>query len=320
MPRPIAFSLSLAALLLPLLLHGQTVAAAQVQVIASFSILGDLVREVGGPGVGVTTLIGPGGDAHVYEPTPADARRVGKADVLVVNGLGFEGWLDRLIESSGFAGRKVVATTGVTPRHAGAEVHEAHHESGHGRHSEGIDPHAWQDPNNVSRYVEQIRDGLIAADPPGAAGYRERAERYQTALRALDREIRQTLSKVPPARRKVVTSHDAFGYYAAAYQVEFLAPVGVSTEAEASAADVAALIRQIRSDQIPAVFVETISDPRLLQQIGRETQARLGGTLYSDSLSPADGPAATYLAMMRHNTAALASALLPASAETPGKR
>jgi zinc/manganese transport system substrate-binding protein len=200
----------------------------------------------------------------------------------------------------------------VRPRHVEEDGHESEHHD-HG----GIDPHAWQDPANVALYVEQIRDGLTAADPAGAADYRARAERYLAELRGLDAELRDTLGRIPPPRRKVVTSHDAFGYFAAAYGIEFLAPVGVSTEAEASAADVAALIRQIRTQAIPAVFVENISDPRLLEQIQRETGARLGGTLYSDALSPPDGPAGTYLAMMRHNAATLAAALTPDVSATP---
>ncbi len=293
--------LSLFPALLPPALAG---AETPRRVVASFSILGDLVREIGGDRVSLTTLVGPGGDAHVYEPTPADARGVGEAAVLIVNGLGFEGWIERLVEASGFAGRKVIAAARVEPRQA---------EAGHG----DLDPHAWQDPSNVALYVAQIRDGLIAADPAGASDYRARAERYLAELRALDTELRETLGKIPPPRRKVVTSHDAFGYFAAAYGIQFLAPMGVSTEAEASAADVAALIRQIRAQAIPAVFVENISDPRLLEQIQRETGARLGGTLYSDALSPADGPAGTYLAMMRHNAATLAAALTPDSSTTP---
>jgi zinc/manganese transport system substrate-binding protein len=302
-----AATLSLAlALLLPPLAGAE----APLRVVASFSILGDLVHQVGGDRVVLTTLVGPGGDAHVFEPTPADARKLGEADVLVVNGLGFEGWIDRLVEASGFAGRKVVAAAAVKPRRT--EVEHAGEEQDHG----DIDPHAWQDPANVMRYVEQIRDGLIAADPAGAADYRGRAEASLAELQTLDADLRTTLGTIPPQRRKVVTSHDAFGYFGDAYGIAFLAPVGVNTEAEASAADVAALIRQIRAEDIPAVFVETIADPRLLEQIQRETGARLGGTLYSDALSPPEGPASTYLALMRHNAATFAAALTPDSGPT----
>lgn len=299
--RPL--SATLLGLLLGLATAFTVRAEAPLPVVASFSILGDLVSQVGGERVAVTTLVGPGGDAHVYEPTPADARTLGSAALLVTNGLGFEGWIDRLVTASGFSGPHVVAAADVTPRHADPE-----HPAGHG---DDIDPHAWQNPANVALYVAQIRDGLIAADPAGAADYRARADDYLAALDALDAEIRGAIAAIPPARRKVVTSHDAFGYFAQAYGLDFLAPVGVNTEAEASAADVAALIRQIRSEDIPAVFVENISDPRLLAQIRRETGAQPGGTLYSDALSPPDGPAATYVDLMRHNLRTLVAALVP---------
>lgn len=287
-------------------------AEAPLPVVASFSILGDLVTQVGGEAVAVSTLVGPGGDAHVYEPTPADARRVGQAALLVTNGLGFEGWIERLVAASGFAGPKVIAAADVTPRRADPVDQAAH--------GDDIDPHAWQSPANVALYVARIRDGLIAADPKGEPVYRARAAAYLEALATLDRDIRAAVAAIPPERRKVVSSHDAFGYFADAYGLTFLAPVGVSTEAEASAADVAALIRQIRSEGIPAVFVESISDPRLLDQIRRETGAKPGGILYSDALSPADGPAGTYLDLMRHNLATLTAALAPGAApDTPLK-
>ncbi len=315
--RPFALATALPGLLLgllPALLLGLAAsftarADTPLPVVASFSILGDLVGEVGGDRVAVTTLVGPGGDAHVYAPTPADARTLSKAALLVTNGLGFEGWMERLVAASGFSGAQVVAAVDVTPRRA--DDHPA-------AHGGDIDPHAWQNPANVALYVARIRDGLIAADPAGEPAYRRRAEDYLAELATLDAEIRSTLAQIPPERRKVVTSHDAFGYFADAYGIAFLAPVGVNTEAEASAADVAALIRQIRAESIPAVFVENISDPRLLNQIRRETGARLGGTLYSDALSPADGPAGTYLDLMRHNLTTMTAALAPVVAKAPG--
>lgn len=299
---------------LPALLLGLTAgftarADAPLPVVVSFSILGDLVGQVGGERVAVTTLVGPGGDAHVYEPTPADARALGEAALLVTNGLGFEGWIERLVAAAGFSGTRVVAAADVTPRQVDA--------GDPSEHGGDVDPHAWQDPANVALYVARIRAGLIEADPEGEQEYRARAEDYLAELATLDKEIRSALAQIPPARRKVVTSHDAFGYFADAYGIAFLAPVGINTEAEASAADLAALIRQIRAEDIPAVFVENISDPRLLDQIRRETGAQPGGTLYSDALSPSDGPAGTYLDLMRHNTATLVSALAPANAD-PG--
>jgi zinc/manganese transport system substrate-binding protein len=286
-------------------------AETKMPVVASFSILGDVVKQIGGDRIAVTTLVGPDGDAHVFEPGPADAQSVARARVLVVNGLGFEGWMDRLEEAAGFRGIKVVASEGVTPREM-AEDHHAIDEAAaeeEADHHDGLDPHAWQDVANVETYARNIAAALERADPEGAPVYRRNAEAYLAALSGLEGEVRSTLDGLPADHRTIVTSHDAFGYYAAAYDLTFLAPEGISTEAEASAADVAALIRQIRSDEVRAVFVENITDARLLDQIGRETEARIGGTLFSDALSPPDGPAATYLDLMRHNTRTLAAAL-----------
>lgn len=270
---------------------------APVDVVATFSILGDMVRQVGGDRVRVTTLVGPDSDAHVYQPTPADARAVAGARLLVINGLGFEGWIDRLKEASGYKGRVVTATAGVETRRM------ANRDQGE------IDPHAWQSLANARIYVRNIADGLVAIDPAGAEIYRGNAARYMEEIDAVEAQVREAVDSLPAERRKVVTSHDAFGYLSAAYGIEFHAPVGFSTDAEASAGDVARLIRQIKREEIPAVFVENISDRRLLDQIVRETGARIGGTLYSDALSKEDGPAGTHLGMMLHNIRTLVSAL-----------
>lgn len=270
---------------------------APIDVVATFSILGDMVRQVGGDRVRVTTLVGPDGDAHVYRPTPADARAVAGTRLLVINGLGFEGWIDRLTEASGYKGRIVTATAGVEPRRMADNDRNE------------IDPHAWQSLANARIYVRNIADGLAAIDPAGADIYRSNAARYMEEIDAVDAQVREAVGSLPAARRKVVTSHDAFGYLAAAYGIEFHAPVGFSTEAEASAGDVARLIRQINRENIPAVFVDNISDRRLLDQIVRETGARIGGTLYSDALSKEDGPAGTHLGMMLHNIRTLVAAL-----------
>lgn len=301
-----------------------------VPVVASFTILGDMVREIGGTRVEVTTLVGPDGDAHVFQPAPSDAVKFGTAKVVFVNGLHFEGWIDRLVESAGYTGPVVVASDGVHARafeehgedeHGEAEAaagkasdgeHDHEHAAEadeHGHDHGGTDPHAWQSVANAVIYARNIEAGLKAADPEGAAEYAARADLYVAKLQALDAEIRATVASIPPERRKVITSHDAFGYFAGTYGLEFLAPQGVNTESEASAADVARMIEQIRADAIPAVFVENISDQRLLEQISRETGAKIGGALYSDALSAADGPAATYLDMMRHNVETLKSAL-----------
>jgi zinc/manganese transport system substrate-binding protein len=268
-------------------------AADRLNVVASFSILGDFVRNVGGEHVSVTTLVGPDGDAHVFVPTPGDAKRVADAKLVFVNGFGFEGWLPRLVKSAGGKAAIVTATSGITPLNLGS----------------GADPHTWQSVANAKVYVTNIRDALAAADPANAEAYKSNAGAYLADLDALDREVREAVAQIPPSRRKVISTHDAFGYFAAAYGVEFIAPVGVSTESAASARDVARIITQIRTAKIPAVFLENISDPRLIRRISAETGARVGGTLYSDSLTDEKGDSPTYIAMVRHNIKALTSAL-----------
>ena len=286
---------------------GPAVGADRLPVIASFSILGDMVSRVGGDRVAVTTLVGPDGDAHVYEPTPDNVKAVAGAKLLVVNGLGFEGWMDRLAEASSYKGPVTVASTGVAPRQM-AEQEEGHEHAGH---DQGIDPHAWQDVANAVTYVKNIASGLDTADPEGKATYDANASAYIAELEALDAEARTAMAALPADRRKIITSHDAFGYFGAAYGLKLLAPEGVSTESEASAADVARIIRQIREDAIPAIFVENIKDRRLIDQIAAETHAVVGGELYTDALSEKDGPAPTYVDMIRHNIDTLTKALAP---------
>jgi zinc/manganese transport system substrate-binding protein len=272
----------------------------KLKVIASFSILGDLVKNVGGERVEVSTLVGPNGNAHVYAPSPADAKKVADAKLVFVNGLGFEGWLERLVKASGTKAPVIVATKGIKPRErAGERGHD------HGR----ADPHAWQSVANAKIYVANIRDALIAADPVGKAAYEANAATYLAKLDALEREVREVIAKIPADRRKVITSHDAFGYFEAAYGIAFIAPQGVSTEAEASARDVAAIITQIKKQKIAAVFLENVTDPRLVEQIARETGAKIGGTLYSDALTDDKGDATTYIDLIRHNLKQLATAL-----------
>jgi len=272
-------------------------ASDKVNVVATFSILADFVRNVGGDRVEVTALVGPGADAHVYTPSPSDAKKIAAAKLVVVNGLGLEGWLPRLVKSSGGNATTLVASSGITPLRPGG-----------GHHAEA-DPHAWQSVANAKIYVGNIRDALMTADPDGAATYRSNAEQYLARLDALDREVREAVAQIPPERRKVISSHEAFGYFAAAYGVAFVAPQGVSTESEPSARDLATIIRQIRKENIPAVFLENISDPRLVERIAAETGARIGGTLYSDSLTGEKGDAPTYIDMVRHNIRAVSSAL-----------
>ena len=265
----------------------------KINVVASFSILGDFAKNVGGERVNVTTLVGPNSDVHVYTPAPADAKQIADAKLVIINGLGLEGWLPRLVYSSGSKAAIVVATNGIAPRKLGSDA----------------DPHAWQSVANAKVYVADIRDALVAADTGGAPSYRANADAYLAKLDALDREVRDAVAQIPQSRRKVISTHDAFGYFAAAYGIAFIAPQGVSTESEPSARDIASIITQIRTGKIPAVFLENISDPRLMRRIAAETGARIGGTLYSDSLTAENGDAPTYIDMVRHNIKALTSAL-----------
>lgn len=269
----------------------------KLKVAASFSILGDMVKQVGGDRVEVVTFVGPNGDAHVYEPTPADAKALSQSKILFINGLGLEGWMTRLENSSGFKGKVVTVSNGVKPRKMLEDEKTT------------TDPHAWQDLANGEVYAANIRDALIAADPAGKVTYEANAKKFIDAMAAMDANVRQAIAKLPLERRRIITTHDAFGYFGAAYGLEIIAPEGVSTESEASAQDVAKIIRQIRSENIPAVFLENVTDHRLLDQIARETGAKIGGELYTDALSPADGPAATYLDMFRHNIETLTAAL-----------
>ncbi|MBN9468557.1 MAG: metal ABC transporter substrate-binding protein [Bosea sp.] len=273
----------------------------KLSVVASFSILADFVREVGGERVALTTLVGPDGDAHVYSPSPADAKAMAAASLVVVNGLKFEGWLTRLLKSSGTKAKLATATEGITPLKMQDDGH------GHGHGSE--DPHAWQSVSNAKVYVANILKALSAADPAGKAIYEANAAAYLAKLDALETEIKAAVARIPADRRKAITSHDAFAYFAKAYGIAFVAPQGVSTEAEASARDVGRIIRQVKAQKVPAVFLENISNPRLAEQIARESGARIGGRLYSDALSGSDGPAGTYIAMMKHNISQIEKAL-----------
>lgn len=359
-------------------------AAEPTKVVATFSILGDMVQRIGGDHIALTTLVGPGGDTHVYQPTPQAAGAVSKADVLIMNGLEFEGWLERLTESAGFGGALAVATAGLDPiafdehddhheeghddEHHGEDHHDddhdddhhkdAHHDDDHaedGHHDEdehhdhdkehddhegeghedhddhkdhedhadhdehgdahahhhhgAFDPHAWQSLTNAVTYVDNITAALAKADPAHAAAFYENRAAYVAEINAAHDEIKTIIATLPETRRNVVTSHDAFQYFGRDYGLTFLAPQGLSTESEASAKGVAQLIEQMRDEGISAVFVENITDPRLLKQIASETGAKIGGTLYPGALSGPDGPAPTYLDMMRHNANTLAQAL-----------
>src|SRR3954454_11537745 len=265
----------------------------KIQIVASFSILGNFARNVGGDRVNVTTLVGPDSDVHVYTPAPSDAKRIADAKLVIVNGLGLEGWLPRLVQSSGSKATVVTASAGIMPLKLGSAA----------------DPHAWQSVPNARIYVTDIANALAGADPDDAESFRTQAKAYLERLEALDVEVRESVAKISPERRKVISTHDAFGYFAAEYGVQFIAPLGVSTETEPSARDIAGIISQIKAQKIPAVFLKNISDDRLIRRIAAETGSKVGGTLISDGLTGEKGPAPTYIDMVRHNIKALTSAL-----------
>jgi zinc/manganese transport system substrate-binding protein len=289
--------------------------AKPIKVVTSFSVLNDLVQEVGGEHIRLTNLVSANGDAHVYQPSVRDAQAVAQADLLVVNGLGFEGWLERLEQASGFSGLKIAVSDGVDlislddsdEQHEGDEHHEEHHEDEH--HHDGFDPHAWHSVTNVLVYVENIRNALIEVSPENTADFNQNAHVYVQKLKQLEQNLKIKMASVPANKRNVITSHDAFGYLAREYGFHFTAPQGMSTEAEASAADVVTIITQIRQQNIQAVFVEKVSDSRLIEQIARETGVQVGGELYADALSESKQGAGTYIDMMQHNISTLVQAL-----------
>lgn len=304
--------------------------AQPLKVVATFSIISDFAANVGGSRIALTTLVGPDGDAHAYEPRPSDATAIRNADVVLVNGEHFEGFLQRLIQASGGSASVVELTKGAALLRAGDKAHDSHdhHEHGH-KHDHGddehhkhdhadphhhhhgdVDPHAWQSVRNARVYVNNIAEALCAADREGCPSYAANAKSYGEKLDALEQELKAAMAEIPSDRRTIITSHDAFAYLGHEYGMRFLAPQGTSTESDASAADVAALIRQIKEQKASAIFLENISNPRLIQQIANETGTKIGGRLYSDALSAANGPAATYIDMMRHNVNTIRDAAL----------
>ena len=272
---------------IPAAAHGR------IKVVASFSILGDMVRQTTGDLAEVTTIVGPDADAHVYTPTAADAIAVTNAEVIFVNGLGFETWSQTLIETSGTKARMFVATDGITPLKVDGE----------------IDPHAWNSLTNGMKYVANIADSMAEIDPENAEAYRANARAYTARLRELHNRALDQLRKLPADRRTVVTAHDAFGYLEAAYGLTFLAPVGIDTDAEPSARDLARLIDHLKEVGAGALFVENITSPSLIQQIARETGIQIVGRLFSDALSERGGPATSYEKMFEHNLGTLIQAL-----------
>jgi len=311
--------LRLAALMSVITLSPTGLIAAKAEglnVVASFSIIGDFAKNVGGDRVNITTIVGPDGDAHVYEPTPADATAMAKADVVLVNGLHFEGFLQRLVETSGTKAGVVELTKGVTPLEFKPEFaeedegHDAAEAEGHDHAHGNIDPHAFQSIANARIYVANIADAFCAADAAGCDAYKTNAVAYAAKLDTLEKDVKDAVAAIPAEKRTIITSHDAFGYFEHEYGLVFHAPEGISTEAEPSAADVARLIDQVKAEKAAAVFVENITNQRLIEQIASETGLKIGGTLYSDALSPADGPASTYVDLMEHNIATIKGAIL----------
>jgi len=264
-----------------------------IRVVTSFSILEDLVAELGGNRVDIINLVGRNSDAHIYQPKPSDAIAIAKADLVVINGLGFEGWISRLMYNNSYSKEQLVASQGV-------EILTNDNE---------IDPHAWQSFQNIQIYIDNISQVLLEIKPEYAAEFIQRKKTFEQKVALLQQELIQQINIIPKNQRRVVTSHDAFGYLGRELDIEFIAPIGFNTDSKPTASDVAKLIDQIKSQGIKALFVENISNPRLLEQIASETGAAIGGNLYSDALSDANGPASTYLDMMRHNIESIITAL-----------
>ena len=270
-----------------------SVASAKIKVVSTFSILGDMVQNIGGDNIELTTLVGANGDGHVYEPTPADAKSVAAADIVFVNGLGFEGWIDRLVKASGYKGKVIIATEGIKELKFEGE----------------LDPHAWQDLSNGRIYIKNIKNALTDLDPKNSNLYKKNFIAYDKILESMDKSTKDKFADIPKKNRKVITSHDAFLYFGRAYGIDFRSPVGVTTESEPSAGELAELITEMRKDNIKALFAENITDPRLIKQLAKEVNAQIGGTLYSDALSDNSEPANTYINMFKYNVNKLANIL-----------
>ncbi len=283
--------------------------AERLQVVASFSIIGDIAGNIGGDKVEIVKLVGPDSDAHVYEPKPADVAAMAGAQIVLMNGLGFEGFMERLVTTSATSATVIEVSKGIQTLEAEAGAHHQGVASDDAGYAEK-DPHAFQSVPNVRAYVKNITAAFCAKDEENCTGYQANAEIYDAKLAALDTEIRSVIAAIPDAKRTIITSHDAFGYFANAYGLQFIAPEGISTDSEASAADVAKLIDQISQDKASALFVENISDKRLIERIADETGVKIGGALYSDALSSKDGPASTYIDLMRTNINTIKGAIL----------
>lgn len=285
---------------------GPALAQEKPVAVATFSILADLTRRVAGDHAQVLTLVGPNGDAHVFEPGPKESAELARADLLIANGLGFEPWLHRLEDASGFTGKIIVASDGITPL-AAEEEHD--HEEEEDDHREGVDPHAFQDLANAQTYVANIAKGLSEVAPDRAADFKANADKLIAEIAALDQQLNADFAAIPREKRRVLTSHDAFHYFGRAYGIEFVSVQGLSTEAEPTANDLVKVVRQARDGQLSAIFLENMSDPRLAETVARESNVRVGGELYADALSDSNGPAPDYLSLIRYNAKQLLAAM-----------
>ena len=282
---------------LVLVCASQAALAKNLNVVASFTVLADMAKQVGGEHVTVKSLVGPNGDPHSFEPSPQDSVALSQADVVIVSGLGMEGWMDRLVSASGYKGKIIVASAGISTRSMTDDGKQI------------TDPHAWNSAENGAVYAQNIMKALMAADPQDAQAINESGTEYITRLKLLDSWAKIRFESIPKSQRKVLTSHDALGYFGQQYGVIFLAPVGFSTEAEANASDVAGLIKQLKNQHIKTYFIENQTDPRLVKQIAAASGAQPGGELYPEALSDASGPASTYEMAFKHNVESIANSM-----------
>jgi zinc/manganese transport system substrate-binding protein len=272
--------------------------AQPLKVVVTFSIIGDLTKQVGGSMVDVKTLVGPNSDTHTYKPTPNDSKALAQADLVIENGLGFEGWIDRLISASGYKGPVIIASTSISSHQMNADGEKI------------TDPHAWQDVSNVRIYVKNINAALDKALPAKAPFFDTNAKTYDAELRKLDTWVKEQIEEVPVSQRKIITSHDAFGYFGIAYGITFMAPEGISTESEPTATQVGKLIEQIQTEKVKRLFFENMASSKLVSQLAKDTGASIGKPIYSDALSPPNGPASTYREMFYYNVAQFKEAML----------
>ncbi len=269
------------------------------QVLAVETFLADIAQNVAGERLGVESLLPVASDPHEFQPTAQDLIRIARSPVLIVNGAGYETWLTKMLESDAGPRRVIVASAGLVPNPDPSGGYPAG------------DPHLWMNPSHVIRYVENIRDGLAEIDPAGKEVYRANAEAYLARLKDLDRWARQQIAQLPPERRLLVTNHDTLRYFAQAYGFEIVGLVipGLTSEASASARQLASLVETMRSRGVRAIFLDAGENSKLAEQIAAESGARVVADLFVESLSPPDGPAPTYLDMIRHDVTIIVEAL-----------